>query len=217
MQEVYAQMSDDELQNVADEAYDLTDVAKEALKSEVKSRGADIRLRLERPANNEPEPEPEIEEVDEEQSEPVDPAEYDLITFGTLTDREEARKTKWVLDNAGIPSWIGSQNVESVDEYKGSFEHGVALKIRSIDRNRAGYSLSRHWPEDSEATSEREPEPEPESAEAEVRCPKCHSNEVVFESLDRKTTDDAMLDAKFNWHCDACGHDWQDEGIEQEV
>jgi len=44
-----------------------------------------------------------------------------------------------------------------------------------------------------------------------VLCPKCRSGAVVLEERDSSST------APFHWHCDACGHRWSDEGIEQEV
>ena len=44
-----------------------------------------------------------------------------------------------------------------------------------------------------------------------VLCPKCNSGAVVLEERDSSST------APFHWHCDACGHQWSDEGIEQEV
>lgn len=44
-----------------------------------------------------------------------------------------------------------------------------------------------------------------------VLCPKCRSGAVVLEERDSSST------APFHWHCDACGHQWSDEGIEQEA
>jgi rubrerythrin len=44
-----------------------------------------------------------------------------------------------------------------------------------------------------------------------VLCPKCRSGAVVLEERDPSST------APFHWHCDTCGHQWSDEGIEQEV
>ena len=44
-----------------------------------------------------------------------------------------------------------------------------------------------------------------------VLCPKCRSGAIVLEERDSSST------APFHWHCDACGHRWSDEGIEQEV
>ncbi len=49
LQEVYSQMSDDELQLVAIEAYALTDVAKQALAAEIKTRNLNVVLQEVRP------------------------------------------------------------------------------------------------------------------------------------------------------------------------
>ena len=45
LQERYARLSDDELQAVADEGYDLTDLAKQTLQAEILGRGLHIQLR----------------------------------------------------------------------------------------------------------------------------------------------------------------------------
>jgi len=52
---------------------------------------------------------------------------------------------------------------------------------------------------------------EEEDKDYAVLCPKCRSGAVVLEERDSSST------APFHWHCDACGHQWSDEGIEQEV
>jgi DNA-directed RNA polymerase subunit M/transcription elongation factor TFIIS len=205
MQEVYSQMSEGELQKVADEAYDLTDLAREVLQAEIKTRGLKIELRT-APV----EPAGEVPET-EGGSPEFDPADLGLSVTKILQDEEEARTAKWVLDNSGIASFIGPNNVERVEDYHGSYEHGVALKVRDSDRYLATMAFVRHLPNDSDA--DHEPDPPP----VDVRCPKCHSEEVVFESLNQEPADDAYLDAKFNWRCDACGYEWQDDGVEKEV
>lgn len=52
-----------------------------------------------------------------------------------------------------------------------------------------------------------------------VQCPKCHSVEVVFDSRECDGSEvepgAAREDSKYNWHCDACGFQWQDDGIEE--
>jgi hypothetical protein len=44
LKDVYAHMSDDELEVVADEGYQLTDLAKQALEAEISSRGLELKL-----------------------------------------------------------------------------------------------------------------------------------------------------------------------------
>jgi hypothetical protein len=47
-----------------------------------------------------------------------------------------------------------------------------------------------------------------------VYCPKCRSDEIVFEGRAAAAGTEPGPDAKFDWHCDACGHVWEDDGIE---
>ena len=49
-----------------------------------------------------------------------------------------------------------------------------------------------------------------------IVCPKCHSEEVIFEGNDPGETDEVSA-GKFNWTCGECGHEWKDDGIEQAV
>jgi DNA-directed RNA polymerase subunit M/transcription elongation factor TFIIS len=50
-------------------------------------------------------------------------------------------------------------------------------------------------------------------------CPRCKSPEIVFLGLDAEPKDPAegaTADSSFNWRCDACGHRWKDDGVEQQ-
>jgi DNA-directed RNA polymerase subunit M/transcription elongation factor TFIIS len=75
------------------------------------------------------------------------------------------------------------------------------VEVRAGDLKRAHAAL-----EDAFENDDAE-----EEKEYAVLCPKCRSGEVVLEERDSSSTD------PFHWHCDACGHQWSDEGIEQEV
>lgn len=50
-----------------------------------------------------------------------------------------------------------------------------------------------------------------------LRCPKCHSEEVVFDSRESDgqivAPEAAREDAKYDWRCETCGYQWQDDGI----
>jgi DNA-directed RNA polymerase subunit M/transcription elongation factor TFIIS len=107
------------------------------------------------------------------------------------------------LSNNGVPSFLGPENVESVEDFRGSFERGVDIKVREVDSGRAHAAL-RNIPSS---------DPVDEIVEYIARCPKCHSDEIVFLSLDENATE--SRDAQFNWSCDACGYKWKDDGIEQ--
>src|SRR5262245_21039277 len=60
---------------------------------------------------------------------------------------------------------------------------------------------------------------EDEVEEDAIRCPRCCSVEVVCDSRESDAGEVepgvAKEDSKFNWHCDACGYQWQDDGIEE--
>jgi DNA-directed RNA polymerase subunit RPC12/RpoP len=60
---------------------------------------------------------------------------------------------------------------------------------------------------------------EDEVEEDGIRCPSCRSLEVVFDSResDAGEVEPGVVkeDSKYNWHCDACGYQWQDDGIEE--
>ena len=124
-----------------------------------------------------------------------------------MWDLTEARQVKGILDDAGIPSFLGPDNLDNVEAFpsSSSFVNGIDLKVRYVDHQRALYVLSQSLP----------PEPQERSEYVPV-CPKCNSREIVFQSLDEEKDSDSSPDAKFNWKCEACGHQWKDDGIEKE-
>jgi hypothetical protein len=190
LQEHYARLSDDELQAVADEGYDLTDLAKEALQAEIRGRGLHIQPKRAPAAQ----PEPVTGDFD--------PSDLDLVVVNRVWDSTEACQLKSILDHARVPSYLGPDNIENVDTFRGSFDRGVDLKVRYVDNQRALQAISQSLPPDSGVETDFVP-----------RCPKCHSSEIVFQSLDSAAN--SAFDS-FNWSCDACGYQWKDDGIEQE-
>jgi len=195
LQERYARLSDDELQAVADEGYDLTDLAKQTLQAEILGRGLHIQLRS---APTPPAPDPATSDFG--------PSDLDLIMAHRVWDLAEARQLKSILDDARIPSYLGPDNLDNLETFKGSFDGGVDLKVRYVDNQRALQAISQSLPPDSEVETDYVP-----------RCPKCHSPEIVFQSLDSRSAANSALDSTFNWSCDACGHHWKDDGIEGEA
>jgi DNA-directed RNA polymerase subunit M/transcription elongation factor TFIIS len=213
LQDVYSQMTEDELQAVADEAYDLTDVARQVLRSEIKTRQLEIQLREEPPEPSEAAEsvEEDDEAFGEEQKEQFDPEDLELVEFCRIWDPNEARRVKKIMDLAGVPSYLGPDNLEDVNLYVGSYEKGAALKVPYRFNQLALRALS------NASTDETRTEPDDGSAEVRsfIRCPNCNSPEVVFHNLEKKSAQDDDLEARFNWSCDACGHQWQDDGVEK--
>jgi hypothetical protein len=181
LKELYARMNEGELEVVANEAYDLTDIARPLLKDEIARRGLKIPLRTERAARA----------VAAAERSGFDPSKLDLAVAGTLYGLEDARKAKEFLDAASIPNYWGPDNVEILEELKSGFDEGVDLKVMQEDYSRVFAGLGRLFPA-------------PVDEECNFACPKCHSPEIVFHDLDATE--------KFNWSCDACGHQWTDDG-----
>jgi hypothetical protein len=160
LQEWYAHLTDNQLQAVADEGYELTDVAKQALQAEILGRGLHIQLK------DSPPPPRFCHETND-----FDPSDLDLVVVQRVWDVSEARQVKGTLDNAGIPSYLGANNLESVEAFKSSFENGVDLQVRSVDKQLALEALSRSLPPDTQGDADYVPV-----------CPKCHSAEIVFKA-----------------------------------
>ena len=196
LQSSYGSKTDEELEALADESYELTELAQQALKSEIAKRGLPFKLEeLAKPPGSTPEPGES------------DPSELELVVVHRAGDLTEARQVKAILDDAGIPSFLGPDNLDNVEAFppSSSFVNGIDLKVRYADNQRAIYVLSQSLP----------PEPQDQSEYVPV-CPKCNSREIVFESLDEEKDSDSSFDEKFNWKCDACGYQWKDDGIEKE-
>jgi len=192
LKENYARMTEDELCAIAEDAYELTDVAREALKSVITERALDLRL------NTEPPP-PTVEL----------PENAEMMSFSLLYSVDGARRAQNILQAAGILSYLGPEYVRNVDDFKGSFERGVELQIRSVDQLRAGMAFRQ--------AGLQEPEEPQENQNFAVLCPNCHSEEIVFQGCDAENPKQSPMDSNYNWSCDACGYQWKDDGIEQEV
>jgi len=207
LQKTYTLMTDEELAAVASDANDLTENAQQALRAEMAKRGLKIAPK---PAAD-PRPEPTIREVEDE-----DP-DSDLQVVASVHSPEEARFLQAVLNSSSIRSCLGPDNADDVDSFHGGFDKGVDLKVYFPFAGKA-YSVIDRARRDMPAEFQHQDEPEEETEEdlrCTARCPKCHSEEIVFEGRAAVAGSEPGPDAKFDWHCDACGHAWEDDGIEE--
>jgi hypothetical protein len=195
LQALYAGMSDGEIVSLVSEIDTLTDVAKPLLQAEFSSRNLSL-----------------TPEVPNQETDPFDPSELDLLVLQRVWDAAEARRVKEILDTVRIPSYVGPDYLEDLDALPQDLEGGMDLWVRREDQQRALTTLR------LARAAEPDPEPSPEYA---AFCPECHSPEIVFLALDSELADDATVpaqadassEAKFNWACDACGHEWKDDGF----
>lgn len=200
LKELYRDKSDEELSAVAGEGYQLTELARQALEAEIASRRLDLEI-----ATEPPEP---VDEPEPMEPEDFDPTGFDLVPFGIYWDREAIIQTKSILDTANIPSYIGEEAVEKVDDFRGRFERGVQLLVRAVDRQHAFQACAYHAQQNEDKTA-----PPEEDNYIPPKCPTCGSEDIVFEGRDPNLTSDNSADSKFKWSCDACGHEWEDDGV----
>jgi DNA-directed RNA polymerase subunit M/transcription elongation factor TFIIS len=195
LEELYAQMSEDELRALADNVNDLTEIAQQALRAEMSKRGLEMQAR-DAPAD-------ELAAMAD-----------DLIDVWEAKDMREGRLLKDFLQSAGLASCLVPDDVKSVDESKKNSDEGVTVKVMERDFQRARNVIEAYFAGLKELHPSTPLEPGDET-EYVARCPKCHSPDIVFQRLDAEAAGTPVANPKFNWSCDACGHQWQDDGNEE--
>jgi len=190
LQAVYAAMPDQELQEVADDADSLTDVARAALRAEMLRRGMEA-------------PQATIEPVAAERPAPKP------VIVGRYRDLSTASIAKSILDSAGVESFMADDGVIRMDWFYSNALGGIKLLVRDQDEAAARELLAAQVPEkfDVEGVGEYE----------QPKCPNCGSLDVSFEELDRKIAHTGLLinlpipAVKHGWNCHSCGHTWNAE------
>jgi rubrerythrin len=174
LKEKYEHMTEGELYALAERAYNLTEIAREALQAVITEKGVDLRLKLDPLA-------------------PLRPEDEDLVIFRRETNINETVWTMKALDAVGISYFL-------------------CLEVRAADVKRAHAALERTIDEEFE---EEDDDPE-EKKQYAILCPKCRSAKVVLKGR-TATLEASPREVKYQWSCDACGHQWMDNGWVQEV
>ena len=220
--ERYRQMKDAELLVLFRQSGGLTDLARQALEAEIHQR----QLKPEPAEPPPPVPEP-LEPSSPDSSDAVDPYKEDreLVDLCTVWSLRDALQLQTLLDRAGIPFFMGPEKATGVAEVTSNFANGVSVKIMRIGMPWARRPMSQFSPKD--APQPEEPE---ELEDVPMRCPKCQSEEVIFNGFVTQLPDDEFPSSsgkaespssssagdspeKFDWTCDACGYEWTDDGI----
>lgn len=220
----YRQMSDEELLIMASDTADLTELAQQALANEVQGRGLKVEERKKEKISPSPfRPPPAF--FEHESPKLRDSADYDfpnpdssyeedrkLVEICIVWSERDALKVQAILDEAGIPFFMGPEKATGVDEVTTKFADGISVQIMQVGLPWAGPAMRHYEPEDDPG-----PKVEEELGELPVRCPRCHSTEVVFECLTGAPAVSAdETSRKFKWTCDSCGHHWEDDGVAKE-
>jgi DNA-directed RNA polymerase subunit M/transcription elongation factor TFIIS len=225
--EHYRQMKDPELLVLLRQSDGLTDLARQALATEINHRHLQLESEPEKPQPSAPAPSHRSSQNDsQDESEPDEYAEdRELVDLCTVWSLRDALQLQTLLERAGIPFFMGSERATGVADVTSNFTSGVLVQIMRIGIPWTTQAMSDYSPKD---------EPPEEAAEVldelSVRCPKCQSTEVVFNGLvtepppnDESEFPPATADSnrasvadpppEFDWTCDACGYEWKDDGL----
>jgi ribosomal protein S27E len=183
--ELYAQMSEVELQALAEKFDDLREFAQQALRAEFSKRGLQMRAQ--------PAPWHEIL-----------PDENDLVNCYRAGDSLAARLVMNLLDSFGIRSCLFGDFGENLQRLYPVHDTGGMIKVLQRDAERARELMALYFPQGKG-----------ENADYAVRCPRCRSSDVIFQSLEAEAPKRAGSASKFNWTCGGCGNQWKDDGIEE--
>ncbi len=187
--EHYASLTDGELEKLAKEAPELTEVAREALRGEIIRRG--LAVALEKAAPEVPGP---------EWRRPV--------TLRRFRDLPEAQLAKSILDTASIPCFLADENTVRLDWFYSNAIGGIKLWVNEEDAQAAAALLDAEIPEtiDVEGVGEYE----------QPRCPKCGSLDISFEALNKPASYAGFFIGvpvpwkRSRWKCHACREEWED-------
>jgi len=184
--EAYRKISDGELEKIAGEADELTEVAREVIRTELARRGLKLEL-VEDRANDEMEV-------------------RQLVTLRTFRDLPEALLAKGSLESAGIECSLGDDNMVRLDWFYSNAIGGIKLLVRGEDVDTAEQVLTQPIPEHFEVSDVGDFE--------QPRCPKCGSLDVNFQESDPAAYLSIAVNVPLPfrrraWRCRACNEEWE--------
>jgi hypothetical protein len=157
LMELYGAMADGELEEIADDAASLSDVAREALQSELARRHSDIAL-----------PSPSEIAVTPT-NDPPGP-----VVLRRFRDWPDALLAKGILDSASVECYLIDENTIRMDWMWSNLLGGIKLWVRPEDID-AGELLDLDYLESFEVEGVGE--------YRQPRCPHCHSFDVSYRGL----------------------------------
>jgi hypothetical protein len=219
--ERYRQMSDEELLVLIPQGSELTPFAQQALANEVRQRGLKAQVEQKKPKTTPPRKPPKAvvehelhDSTGDHVPNPESPYAEDreLVDLCTVWSERDALKVQRTLDVAGIPFFMGPEKATGVNEVTSNFANGVSVQIMRIGLPWARLPMQDYKPEDDPTPKETG-----DIEELTVRCPICHSAEIVLEDRSSEPGE-AMgeFPKDYQWTCDSCGHQWEDDGVAKE-
>lgn len=217
--EFYSRQMDGELEKVAGQAAELTDLAREALRAELSRRGlstAPLESAL-APAPvpvKTPPPPPRVKTPSAELPAWLDAdlALRELVTLRQFRDMPEALLAKGCLESAGIESCLVDENMVRLDWFWSNLVGGIKLRVD---------------PKDTEAANEILDQPIPEGFDVagvgeyrQPTCPKCQSLDVTFQELNKPIAYATLYMGvpiplrRRAWRFHFCDAEWEDDGAD---
>jgi DNA-directed RNA polymerase subunit M/transcription elongation factor TFIIS len=200
--EHYQRLTDDELIAIAQDTSELTELARQALATEISQRKLTI------PGPETPPPPP----PDTEDDQSKDPYVQDrqVIQIATVWSLSDALQLQSLLDQAEIPFFMGEESATRAEQVTSNFRNGVPVGVMKIGVPWAQQAMQHYEPADEPIT-----DGDQRDEDLAVHCPKCHSEDVIFEHLVEEPGRTPETE-KFAWTCASCGNRWEDEGVETE-
>ncbi|WP_161571086.1 putative signal transducing protein [Granulicella sibirica] len=183
-------MSDGELHRLATQYDSLTDEAQLLLRAEFAHRSMEP---------------PFIEESAHEVLQGV-------ATIRQYRDQGEAMLARSVLESAGVSCFLRDENTVRIDWLWSNLMGGIRLQVAEEDVAAAEAILTQPIP--TRILQPGEPDYE------QPQCPKCHSLDITYETLDRKVAATSLLILgiplpspieRDTWLCHNCGTKWTDD------
>ena len=143
--EFYSQQMDGELEEVAAQAYDLTDLAREALRTEMARRSLGAAFVEQAPVAPVPSARPGDPPPELPRAVPLPGGEFelqDMVTIRKFRDLPEALFAKGSLESAGIECAMLDDNMVRLDWFISNLLGGVKLQVRQEDASIAEEILS---------------------------------------------------------------------------
>lgn len=220
--EHYSREFDGRLEQVAAQAYELSDIARQVLREELAKRGSSTELAQEPPvpqsqaAKQTKPPESISLKPSEFQTADADQILVDgMVTIRQFRDLPEALLAKGSLESSGIRCAMADDNLVRLDWFYSNAIGGIKLLVDSEDAAEADEILDQPIPEHFDV---------PEVGEYEQpRCPSCGSLDITFGELAPATY--LTLGASWlgacvpvpihrrAWHCRACDVEWEDDSV----
>lgn len=215
--EFYASEMDGRLEKIAAQAYELSDVAREALRAELAKRGISTPLAEEAPevpagphgVGDPPlEPPPQQDRIDGEF------AFRPRITLRKFRDLPEALMARSSLEASEIDCALVDENVVRLDWFWSNLMGGVKLLVDPEDAAAANDVLAQPIPEQLDVSGM--------GVYEQPRCPSCGSLDVNFREIAPLAY--VLMWVNFPlpfhrkaWRCHTCNVQWEDIGGEEPV